>query len=159
MPIYCSFCRNNVLAPAEQVCPECALALKNLSRAWFAWGLINDRSSRCCGGLSSDKTHLFFHGKRWEVSEGDLTVEMGVQLFAEHAETYWILETEFSAQSLTYGRALPYPEGDDKETWEDWWKAVDRQLEDAALAAGDSDYRSCEECGYHYLGACCSGTL
>jgi len=155
---YCAYCGNMHVADGNEPCVACEAVLRrDLPLAWEVYQTLQEERRQCCGGLSSGKDHLYFHGKDWDCTYptaemrkqkgwkgcSSTTVEMGVSLYEDHAGTYWIFDNDSSTDSHEYGDVIRY---DDPEFWE----KLDRQLDQAAEEAWNSDICSCEHCGYHY---------
>lgn len=65
---YCRLCGNELVEDREEPCNQCKLRiiLNGMTRAWELYETCRLEHRQCCGGLSSDKTHFYFHGKDWE---------------------------------------------------------------------------------------------
>lgn len=161
---YCAYCGNAKVPDRARPCNHCFQILRNdLSIAWEVYKTLQDETSQCCGGLSRGKDHLSFHGNHWngtypkkkESGCGSTTVDMGVNLYRDRAETYWVFDDDSTTEGNDYGEAIPY--SDPK-----FWEKLNAQLDQAPEHAWNSDICSCEHCGYHYHvgnGPCgCSGS-
>jgi hypothetical protein len=153
---YCEYCGNVKVPDYRQPCNACGSVLYGkLSVAWEIYKTLEVEGRRCCGGLSSDKSHLHYHSKYGDSNYEGTSVEMGTNLYDDHATTYWIFDADSFSDSNEYGDPIRY---DDPE----FWTKLSAQLDQAAEAAWNSDVCSCEHCGYHYHvgnGPCgCSGS-
>src|SRR4051794_36128387 len=96
----------------------------------------SERFRRCCGGLSSDKTHYYFHGKDFQFSHPKdyahpTSVEGGFVFRAEGACCYYIFDAETFSESFEYGPGqdgslIPY---DAPDFWDKLAALVDRAAE------------------------------
>lgn len=143
---FCKLCGNRN-GSATDTCDECRALTVNgwLAEAFRRWTEQGERTSKCCGRMSSDKTHIYFHGKHWECSTETVTVEMGVSFYHDQARTYYIRDFDHYCDSEEYGEPIAYLDPA-------FWEKLDAQLDRAAEAADAADLMSCEECGYHYCG-------
>lgn len=148
---YCDYCGNAKVPDRAYPCNACSTVLRHgLSIALEVYKTLCAERRQCCGGLSSDKSHLHFHGRDWECTypeKGETgcttTVEMGVALYGDHAQTYWIFDNDSTTDSHEYGDPIKYYD-------HEFWEKLDSQLNEAAEAAWNSDICSCEHCGDHY---------
>jgi hypothetical protein len=155
---YCTYCGNMHVDDYSRPCAACNAVLRGeLSLAWEVYKTLQLEHRQCCGGLSSGKGNLYFHGKHWECSYptsemrkkkgwkgcSSVGVEMGVELHADHAATYWIFDNDSTTDSTVYGDPIKYYDPE-------FWEKLNAQLDQAAEEAWNSDILSCEHCGYHY---------
>jgi hypothetical protein len=142
----CDLCGNNPTKD-KSMCSGCrALVTGPLKEAFGRWTYLCRIDRKCCGQLSHDKTHLYFHGRNWEESYGGTWVEFGVSLYANHMQTYYLRDLPGYADSVNFGPPIPYGPG--------CMDAVFRQLRKAPEAAWGDDLKSCAECGSHYYEDC-----
>lgn len=150
---YCSYC-GNVKVMDDKPCAACNAVLTGpLDLAHKVWLKLSETDRRCCGSLATDKSHLLFHGKYWEGSypedNSTVSVECGVSLFANHAQTYYIYDTDGDCGGTDYGDTIPLPDPDNEASWNAFYVALHAQLDKAAEAAFNNDLYDCETCGYH----------
>lgn len=142
--MYCRLCRNTSESETCEGCRE--LTEKGwLAEAYRRWTEQGERATKCCGGLSSDKQHIYFHAKGWECSTESVSVEMGVAFYHDQACTYYLRDFGNYCDSEEYEEPIAYLDPA-------FWEKLDAQLDRAALAAQGADLMSCDECGYHYSG-------
>lgn len=143
---FCKLCRNRNDTSTD-VCAECRGLVEGwLAEAYRRWIEQADRAGRpCCGRMSSDKTHIYFHGKGWECETDAVGVEMGVSFYHDQARTYYIRDFDSYCDSEEYGKPISYLDPE-------FWEKLDAQLDRAAEAADATDLESCDECGYHFIG-------
>lgn len=144
--------------------PKCAELVKGpLFKSYAVYQMIREGYRQCCGGISrfdstsDDKVEFNFHGEYWHGSYGDepmvVEVEFGVSLLRDHAETYYIYDSDKASfsESQVYGEPIPYSSPTFMED-------LDAQLDRAPEAAWNADILSCNVCGDHYYtpnGSCC----
>jgi hypothetical protein len=149
---YCTLCGCSASFKAittidTRLCKPCkAIVSGPLKQAFKLWLEMGKDHTRCCGGLSSDKTHLYFHGRHWDSSYGEpglrVSVEMGISFYAHKATTYYMRDFDHHCDSEEYGQAFLY-------RGMTFFKRIDKQLNQAAQFAFGSDLLTCEVCGYH----------
>jgi hypothetical protein len=141
---YCAYCGNAKVPDRAHPCGACATVLhRDLSLAWEVYKTLQDERRQCCGGLSTDKSHLYFHGRDWNCVYEGTGVDMGANLYEDHAMTYWVFDNDSTTESFEYGAPIKYYDPE-------FWAKLDHQLDEAAEVAWNSDICSCEHCGYHY---------
>ena len=149
---FCIMCGNHKTVKGK-ICSKCLPLIKGvLKKAYARYQELGKQHRQCCGGLSSRRDHLYFHGKYFSCSYPEHTkdkdpqvcVEMGVHFYADHARTYWIYDTDNDSSSNEYGSKISYDDG--------FAVLLDSQLDQAGQAAWDADVLSCPECGYNYSG-------
>ena len=82
-----------------------------------------------------------------------IEVECGVWFYADHAQPYWIFDTESESTGMEFGDPVPYSLGRDE-----FLAGLEIELDNAAYHAWLSDYAQCKTCGSHYYfpnGPCC----
>lgn len=160
---YCDLCGNEKTRAKDRVGPACRKLINGtpgLKRAYQKWVQYGTEHTRCCGGLSHDKTHFYFHAKHAETSYPlnkktgrplkrgqSVSVEMGVSFYPKQAYTYYLRDFDSFCDSEMYGPPIPYSLPDT-----DFWNKVDQQLGEAAEYAWNDDLLSCGKCGYHFHG-------
>jgi hypothetical protein len=100
-----------------------------------------------------DTTHIHFHSKYGdsaypqEVEDGEAQtcVECGINLYDSHAQAYYIIDTDHCVESFAYGPEIPYGLGE-----EGFLKVASLILNEAAEAAQNDGWLSCEKCGYNH---------
>jgi hypothetical protein len=112
-----------------------------------------ERYRRCCGGLATDKSHYYFHGKHFNFTypkdyPHPTSVEGGFVFRPAGACCYYIFDAETFSESFEYGpdqdgSLIPYDTPD-------FWHQLDALMDRAAEVAWSSDVCSCPECGYNY---------
>lgn len=133
-----------------------------MKEAYKRWLRMGEENRMCCGRLSADiafdrtetqpvtlGTNLAFHGKYFEASHLDTSVEYGVSFHPDCASTYYLRDFNHYCDSEDYGELISYEDPD-------FWAKLERQLDGAAEAAHDAGLSTCEKCGYHYFDdPCC----
>jgi hypothetical protein len=82
-----------------------------------------------------------------------MEVDCGVWFYADHAQPYWIFDTEVETTGMEFGDPVPYSLGR-----EEFLTELGNQLDNAAHHAWMNDYAQCKTCGNHYYfpnGPCC----
>ena len=161
MERYCKLCGNEKTSAEDGIGNACRELLQtSLKRAWAFWQACDVENRMCCGGVSSDRTHIYFHGKGWEgsypaIAKADdplqVAVEMGVSFYEDGAQTYFLRDFDSYCDSEDYGDKIPYPKTPQNKTF---WKTVHKALDQAPEAAFNSDILTCLRCGYHYHEVC-----
>lgn len=142
---YCVFCGNNLVE--TDPCPECVEPLAAIPNALAVWTKLREVNRMCCGGLAGD--HLFFHARYWGCTKDGnpgLTVECGVKLYQDYAQTYYLYDDDSETSGVDFGEPFPLPT---PQGWDDFYQKLHVQLTGAVLAAWDDDISTCETCGYH----------
>lgn len=155
---YCELCGNAQVPNRDEPCPRCWVWLKGpLARAWRTYQRLRETDRRCCGGLAVGKyvsePHLYFHVKYWDSDyTGVVSVECGVNLYADRAETCYVLDMDSSTFSEEYRDRIPLPDLSDK-SWDEFYTRLSNQLDEAAESAYNADWINCSGCGYHMYAA------
>jgi hypothetical protein len=116
---YCQFCGNIHVTKKtwDKPCAACRKILEGpLKVAYSKYKKFEAEHSRCCGGMSStDKDHLYFHGKHFEgcypahdkADAPQVCVEFGVKFYKDGAATYYLRDFDSYCDSEEYeiGRA------------------------------------------------------
>jgi hypothetical protein len=94
-----------------------------------------------------DASCLYVHPKGGEASNATTSVECGVNLYSGFARCYWIFDSDRASfsEGREYGPEISYQLGG-----EDFMKAVDAVLDQAAEYAAECGVMSCQHCGDHY---------
>jgi hypothetical protein len=181
-PRFCDLCGTTLPASKADTtsgkCKLCRAAICGpMIWAYTLWKEMGERYRRCCGGFNSERTYLYFHGKGFEnsypltrkgkpIRRGpQVEVEFGVAFYADHAQPYYLRDFDHHCDSQDYGDPVIYATspGHVITSGEEFWKEVERQFDDAAKAAWESDLLTCRKCGYHYgsdVGVCsCEGGM
>lgn len=164
--VYCELCGNEKTTAEDKIGDACRKLIEGpLARPYAFWKQCGEDTRRCCGGIGTEKDHIFFHSKYWDTSyppkaaQDDplqVGVEMGASFYVDCAATYYIRDFDSYTDSEEYGERIPYPAevGD-----EAFWAKLDEQLDRAAEFAFNSDILTCLHCGYHYSEECsCEGS-
>lgn len=148
---WCKQCGNEEVDPnTDCICEKCKAVWAGWPLAAKALEVVHMFDDSCCEGFEWNRSHYYFHGKGWEWSNEDVSVEAGVNFFADCATTYWTFDSDSVVESHVYGDNFPYPAADDSEGWQEWYAKLEEQLTKSADAARDMDVVSCSECGCHY---------
>jgi len=158
---YCTLCGNAEEITPGQPCPDCTVVVTTeLAEAKRLYDRLSEAWGRCCGGLSSDKSHLYLHPKQFgEVSRGEgffeIGVECGLKLYADRAEGYWLFDNDSTCMDMPLDGVVAYPSG--PTGWEVFLEQAGNLLESAADQADGAGFGQCPD-GHHYYtdnGPCC----